>query len=143
MALCWSATMARILSGASVPVIVRPREGSRKGISKAMASSAHRTKSSVAALLGCLATLALCAMQFGDRSGLNNMSFAQVQPFVSDLGKAQRLAKQGNIEFLGGQVIPGLAVHLRGEFTDANCYLGYRTHEYDRAVSDTLCVAVG
>ncbi len=108
-----------------------------------MASSAHPTRSSVAALLGCLATLALCAMQFGDRSGLNNMSFAQVQPFVSDLGKAQRLAKQGNIEFLGGQVIPGPAVHLRGEFTDANCYLGYRTHAYDHAFCAKLCVAAG
>ena len=95
------------------------------------------------ALLGCVATLVLCAMQFGDRSGLNNLSFAQVQVLVSDLGKAQRLAKQGNIEFLGGQVVPGQAVRLRGEFTDANCYLGYRTHAYDHAFCAKLCVAAG
>lgn len=82
-------------------------------------------------------------MQFGDRSGLNNMSFAQVQAFVSDLGKAQRLAKQGNIEFLGGQVVPGQAVRLRGEFTDANCYLGYRAHAYDHAFCAKLCVVAG
>jgi hypothetical protein len=67
-----------------------------------MARRAHPIRNSVAALLGCVATLVLCAMQFGDRSGLNNLSFAQVQVLVSDLGKAQRLAKQGNIEFLGG-----------------------------------------
>jgi hypothetical protein len=82
-------------------------------------------------------------MQFGDRSGLNNMSFAQVQALVSDLGKAQRLAKQGNIEFLGGQLVPGQAVRLRGEFRDGNCYLGYRTHAYDHAFCAKMCVAAG
>lgn len=107
---------------------------------------AHRTrpiKHSMAALLGCFATLALCAMQFGDRSGLNNMSFAQAQALVSDLGKAQRLAKQGNIEFLGGQKVPGQEVRLRGEFTDANCFLSYHTHAYDHAFCAKLCVAAG
>src|ERR1035438_624756 len=108
-----------------------------------MGHRAHPIKNSVAALLGCFATLALCPMQFGDRSGLNNMSFAQVQALVSDLGKAQLLAKQGNIEFLGGQVVPGQEVRLRGEFTDANCYLGYRTHAYDHAFCAKLCVAAG
>jgi hypothetical protein len=108
-----------------------------------MARRAHQIRNFAAALLGCAATLAVCAMQFGDRSGLNNMSFAQVQAMVSDLGKAQRLAKQGNIEFLGGQVVPGQAVRLRGEFTDANCYLGYRTHAYDHAFCAKLCVAAG
>ena len=108
-----------------------------------MGPRAHPIKNSVAALLGCFATLALCAMQFGDRSGLNNMSFAQVHALVSDLGKAQMLAKQGNIEFLGGQVVPGQEVRLRGEFTDSNCYLGYRTHAYDHAFCAKLCVAAG
>lgn len=108
-----------------------------------MAHRAHPIKQSVTALLSCFATLALCAMQFGDRSGLNNMSFAQVQALVSDLGKAQWLAKQGNIEFLGGQVVPGQEVRLRGEFTDANCYFGYRTHAYDHAFCAKLCVAAG
>jgi hypothetical protein len=114
-----------------------------KEINKTMAPRAHPIRNSVAALLGCAATLALCAMQFGDRSGLNNMSFAQVQALVSDLGKAQRLTKQGNIEFLGGQVAPGRALRLRGEFTDANCYLGYRTHGYDHSFCAKLCVAAG
>jgi len=82
-------------------------------------------------------------MQFGDRSGLNNLSFAQVQALVSDLGKAQQLSKQGNIEFLGGRVVAGQAVRLWGEFTDANCYLGYRTHAYDHAFCAKLCVAAG
>ena len=69
------------------------------------------------------------------------MSFAQVQALVSDLGKAQRLAKQGNIELLGGQVVPGQAVYASGEFTDANCSLGYRTHAHDHAFGAKLCVA--
>jgi len=108
-----------------------------------MPHRARPIRNCVVALLGCVATLTVCAMQFGDRSGLNNMSFAQVQAFVSDLGKAQRLAKQGNIEFLGGQTVPGQAARLRGEFTDANCYLGYRTHAYDHAFCAKLCVAAG
>lgn len=45
-------------------------------------------------------------MQFGDRSGLNNMPFAQLQRLVSRLEKGQRLAKQGNVKFRGGQVVP-------------------------------------
>jgi hypothetical protein len=114
-----------------------------KEIIETMAHTAHPIRNSVGALLGCLATVGLCAMQFGDRSGLNNMSFAQVQALVSDLGKAQQLAKQGNIEFLGGQTVPGQAVHLRGEFTDANCYFGYHTHAYDHAFCAKLCVAAG
>jgi hypothetical protein len=32
-----------------------------------------------------LSTLTLCAMQFGDRNGLNSMSFAQVQQLGSNL----------------------------------------------------------
>jgi len=48
-----------------------------------------------------------------------------------------------NIEFLGAQVVPGQTVRLRGEFTDANCYLGYRTHAYDHAFCAKLCVAAG
>ena len=71
------------------------------------------------------------------------MSFAQVRALVSDLEKARRLAKQGNIEFLCGQDVSGQAVRLRGEFTDANCYLGYRTHAYDHAFCAKLCVAAG
>jgi hypothetical protein len=94
-------------------------------------------------MLSSAATLALCAMQFGDRSGLNNMPFSQVQALVSDLGKAQALAKQGNIEFLGGQLVSGQSVRLRGELTDANCYLGTHTHSYDHAFCAKFCVASG
>ena len=85
------------------------------------------------ASVGMLSTLTLCAMQFGDRNGLNNMSFAQVQQLGSNLTKAQRLAKQGNIEFLGGQVLSGQRVTLRGELTDANCYFGEHSHGQDHA----------
>jgi hypothetical protein len=99
-------------------------------------------KSSVT-ILGLLAAIALCAMQFGDRSGLNNMPFSQVQPLVSDLGKAQALAKQGNIEFLGGELVSGQSVRVRGELTDANCYLGSHTHAYDHAFCAKFCIAAG
>ena len=90
-----------------------------------------------------LSTLTLCAMQFGDRSGLNTMSFAQVQQLSQNLTKAQRLAKQGNIEFLGGQVLSGRSVILQGELTDANCYFGEHSHGYDHAFCAKLCVANG
>ena len=34
-------------------------------------------------------------------------------------------------------------VHLRGELTDANCYLGLHAHGYDHAFCSKLCVAAG
>jgi hypothetical protein len=94
-------------------------------------------------LLSATAALALCAFQFGDRYGLNSMPFAQVQALVSDLAKAQKMAKQGNVELLSGETMPGRAVSLRGEVTDANCYLGSHTHAYDHAFCAKLCAAAG
>ena len=87
--------------------------------------------------------LGLCAFQFGDRNGLNGMPYAEVQPLVSDLAKARTLAKQGNTDLLVGQVEPGETVRIRGEITDANCYLGSRVHAYDHAFCAKLCAAAG
>lgn len=87
--------------------------------------------------------LGLCAFQFGDRSELNQMPFADVQPLVSNLEKARSLARQGNIDLLVGQVERGETVKLRGEVTDANCYLGTHTHAYDHAFCAKLCAAAG
>jgi len=87
--------------------------------------------------------LGLCAFQFGDRNGLNKMPYAEVQALVSDLAKAKTLAKQGNIDLLVGQVEPGETVRVRGEITDANCYLGSRVHAYDHAFCAKLCAAAG
>jgi hypothetical protein len=71
------------------------------------------------------------------------MPFAQVQPLVSDLAKARRLARQGNIDLLVGQTVPGKAASLRGEITDANCDLGSGTHGYDHAFCAKMCAAAG
>jgi len=71
------------------------------------------------------------------------MPFGQVQPLVSDLAKARRLARQGNIDLLEGETVPGKAVSLRGEITDANCYLGSHAHGYDHAFCAKLCAAAG
>src|SRR5215469_10442207 len=89
------------------------------------------------------AGVCLCAFQFGDRNGLNNMPFAQVQPLVADLAKAQQMATTGNIELLAGQSLQGKDVNLRGELTDANCYLATHTHAYDHAFCAKLCAAAG
>jgi hypothetical protein len=93
--------------------------------------------------LGSIAALALCAFQFGDRKELNKMPFTEVQPLVFDPAKARRLAKQGNIDLLVGQAVPGKVVSLRGEISDANCYLGGHTHAYDHAFCAKLCAAAG
>jgi hypothetical protein len=53
------------------------------------------------------------------------------------------MAKQGNVELLAGETVPGRAVSLRGEVTDANCYLGSHTHAYDHAFCAKLCAAAG
>ncbi len=74
---------------------------------------------------------------------MNGLPFAKVQPLVSDLAKAQTLAEQGNIELLAGQSVPGDSVTLRGELTDANCYLGTHNHAYDHAFCAKLCAAAG
>jgi hypothetical protein len=110
---------------------------------QARVPSVHLTKKSAIAFLAALAAIGLCAFQFGDRYGLNGMPFAQVQPLVSDLAKAHRMAKQGNIELHAGQPVQGQAVTLRGELTDANCYLGNHTHGYDHAFCAKLCAAAG
>jgi len=104
---------------------------------------AHLNRKLAIALLSAIAALALCAFQFGDRYGLNSMPFAQVRDLVSDLAKAQKMAKQGNVELLAGETILGRAVSLRGEVTDANCYLGSHTHAYDHAFCAKLCAAAG
>jgi hypothetical protein len=97
----------------------------------------------VITLLSAIAALTLCAFQFGDRNELNKMPFDQVQALVSNLAKARSLAKQGNIDLLAGQVESGEAVIMRGEITDANCYLGTHTHAYDHAFCAKLCAAAG
>jgi hypothetical protein len=103
----------------------------------------HRSKKSAPTLLITIATLGLCAFQFGDRNELNKMPFTQVQRLVSDLPKARRMAKQGNIDLFVGQAEPGEAASLRGELTDANCYMGSHMHAYDHAFCAKLCVAAG
>jgi hypothetical protein len=97
----------------------------------------------VIAIVTLLGAAGLCAFQFGDRHGLNNMPFAQVQPFTSDLPRAQRMAQEGNIELLAGEAVQGAPMTLRGELTDANCYLGSHTHAYDHAFCAKLCAAAG
>jgi hypothetical protein len=95
------------------------------------------------ATLPVVAGVGLCAFQFGDRNGLNNMPFAQVQPLVSDLAKARQMANAGNIELLASQTAQGKEVSLRGELTDANCFLSTHTHAYDHAFCAKLCAAAG
>jgi hypothetical protein len=97
----------------------------------------------ITAMLALFAVVALCGFQFGDRYGMNSMPYAQVQALVSDLGKAQKMASEGNIELLAGQTPPGKSVNLRGEISDANCFLASHTHAYDHAFCAKLCAAAG
>jgi hypothetical protein len=103
----------------------------------------HRSKKSVTAICGAIFALGFCAFQFGDRNELNKMPYAEVETLASDLAKARTLAKQGNIDLLVGQVEPGDTVRIRGEITDANCYLGSHVHAYDHAFCAKLCAAAG
>jgi hypothetical protein len=103
----------------------------------------HPSKGPAIPFVAAIAMVLLCAFQFGDRNGLNKMPFAKVQPLASDLEKAERLAKQGNIDLFAGQHEPGKVVALRGEVTDANCYLGTHIHAYDHAFCAKLCAAAG
>ena len=108
------------------------------------AARAQRTKQfAFVFCLGVIAVLCLGAFQYGDRHELNGMPFAQVQQLVSNLPEAQRLANSGNIDLFAGQSVPGDAVSLRGEFTDANCFLSTHSHAYDHAFCAKLCVAAG
>jgi hypothetical protein len=104
---------------------------------------ARPTKALLLAPFSFLAVLVLAAFQFGDNNGLNNMPFAQVQRLVSDLPKAQKMASDGNLELLAGKPVPGQSATLRGELTDANCFLTTHTHAYDHAFCAKFCAAAG
>ena len=104
---------------------------------------ARQTKKLLIASLCFLAVLLLAAFQFGDNNGLNNMPFAQVQRLVSDLPKAQKMANDGNLELLAGKPVRGEPATLRGELTDANCFLATHTHSYDHAFCAKFCAAAG
>jgi hypothetical protein len=110
---------------------------------KATALRARPTKEFLIAALCFLSVLLLAAFQFGDNNGLNNMPFAQVRRLVSDLPKAQKMANDGNLELLAGKPVPGEAATLRGELTDANCFLATHTHAYDHAFCAKFCAAAG
>jgi len=110
---------------------------------KAASQRARQTKIFLIAPLTFLAVLVLAAFQFGDNNGLNSMPFAKVRLLVSNLPKAQKLANEGNIELLAGQPVPGDSVNLRGELTDANCFLATHTHAYDHAFCAKFCAAAG
>jgi hypothetical protein len=62
---------------------------------------------------------------------------------VSDPAGARRMAKQGNVDLFVGQTMQGQAVKIRGEVTDANCYLGTHRHAYDHAFCAKMCAAAG
>jgi len=109
----------------------------------AIPQRARPTKIFLIALLSFLAVLVLAAFQFGDNNGLNSMPYAQVRLLVSNLPKAQKMANDGNLELLAGQPMRGEPVTLRGELTDANCFLGTHTHAYDHAFCAKFCVAAG
>jgi hypothetical protein len=104
---------------------------------------ARPTEKFLIASLCFLAVLVLGAFQFGDNNGLNNMPFAKVRLLVPNLPKAQKMANDGNLELLAGKPVPGVAVTLRGELTDANCFLGTHTHAYDHAFCAKFCAAAG
>ncbi len=104
---------------------------------------ARPTEKFIVAALCFLGVLLLAAFQFGDNNGLNNMTFAQVQRLVSNLPNAQKMAKDGNLELLAGKPELGEAATLRGELTDANCFLGTHTHAYDHAFCAKFCAAAG
>jgi len=110
---------------------------------QATSQKTRPTKIFLIASLSFLAVLVLAAFQFGDNNGLNSMPFAQVQRLVSDLPKAQKMANDGNLELLAGQPVPGKPATLRGELTDANCFLATHTHAYDHAFCAKFCAATG
>jgi hypothetical protein len=82
-------------------------------------------------------------MQCGHRFTLNKMPLAQVRALVSRSRKRAEAGEASEYGVACGQVAPGQAVLLQGEFADANCYLVYRTLPCDHAFCAKLCVAAG
>src|SRR5580704_11699324 len=133
---------ARTPSGASAIPAPSASKAHEHKTMQAQARRSHPGRKTVIEVLA-VAALALCAFQFGDRYGLNSMPFAQVQGMISDLAGARRMAKQGNVDLFVGQTMQGQAVKIRGEVTDANCYLGTHRHAYDHAFCAKMCAAAG
>jgi hypothetical protein len=108
-----------------------------------MVGRARLNRNAALTLLSSLAVVGLCCFQYGDKYNLNSMPFVEVSRLAADLAKAQKLAKEGNIELLAGQAVQGKSARLRGELTDANCLLSRHEHAYDHAFCAKLCVAGG
>ena len=85
----------------------------------------------------------LCARQFGDRNGMNSMTFEEVKALASDPQRARLMAQQGNVDLFVGKEVAGQMVKLRGELTDGNCFLDKGIHAYDHAFCAKACVAAG
>lgn len=97
----------------------------------------------VIATLPSLFCLGLCAFQFGDRYDMNNMPYEKVKSLMSHPKTVQAMGIRGNIDFFALQTVQGNDIEVRGELTDANCYLGKRIHSYDHAFCAKACVAAG
>jgi hypothetical protein len=87
--------------------------------------------------------LGFSGYQFGDRNGLNDMPFEKVRNWTSDLEGARKAAQRGNIDLFAGRPAGDIKINMRGELTDANCYLSQGDHAYDHAFCAKFCAATG
>jgi hypothetical protein len=98
-------------------------------------------------LVGVTSTLLVClglwAYQYGDRYDMNNMPYEKVKSVMLHPNTAQTMAHRGNIDLFAGQAVQGKDIDIRGELTDANCFLGKGIHAYDHAFCAKACVAAG
>src|SRR5580658_9085485 len=98
--------MVPIPSGALATQTAKAGTGTTSKTMEPSLGKEHPSKGPAIPFVAAIAMVLLCAFQFGDRNGLNKMPFAKVQPLASDLEKAERLAKQGNIDLFAGQHEP-------------------------------------
>jgi hypothetical protein len=99
---------------------------------------------------GCsLAAIGLWAQQ--SKKGMTkedmlNMPYAKVKATLSNpatRAKALEMAKKNGVMLMGGIPVEGQSVTLKGELTDANCYLSKGEHGHEHALCAKACVNAG
>lgn len=88
----------------------------------------------------------LWAQGMQNKMDMNDMPYAQVKAMMSNpeqATKAMQMAKMNHVMLMAGMPVKGRSVTLKGELTDANCYVSDGLHGHNHAMCAKACVAAG
>jgi hypothetical protein len=77
---------------------------------------------------------------------MNDIPYAKVKTMLAtpaSRAETMKMVKKNHVMLMGGQPINGQSVTLKGELTDADCYLSSGMHGHEHAMCAKACVAHG